>query len=62
MPEARVEGADAQVAELVLSGGPAQLKLRVSLTPAGLWAIGGMVSAILLSTAVIVRMAGPGRR
>lgn len=34
--------------------GPVSLKLEVRVTPAGLLAIGGLVSGILLSTAVLV--------
>ncbi len=48
-----------QTADLeVRLGKRAGFALRVSVTPGGLLAIGGLVSAILLSTAAIVRTAG----
>lgn len=40
----------------------AGLRASVEITPAGLIAIGGMVSAMLLSTAVIVHVATRHRR
>lgn len=43
-----------QSADLRLRAGPARLRVRVDVTPAGLVAIGGLVSSILLSTAVLV--------
>ena len=43
-----------QNARLDLRAGPVSLKLEVRVTPAGLLAIGGLVSGILLSTAVLV--------
>jgi len=43
-----------QHARLDLQAGPVSLKLEVRVTPAGLLAIGGLVSGILLSTAVLV--------
>ncbi|MFV0622494.1 hypothetical protein ACBY01_00595 [Sphingomonas sp. ac-8] len=39
-----------------------RLQASVEVTPAGLLAIGGLVSAILLSTAVLVRSATPRDR
>ena len=39
-----------------------QARLRLSVTPVGLLAIGGLVAAILLSVAPIVRAAGDARR
>jgi hypothetical protein len=43
-----------QKARLKLNAGPASLTLHVRVTPTGLLAIGGLVSGILLSTAVLV--------
>lgn len=43
-----------QEARLTLKAGSLALKARVRVTPAGLLAIGGLVSSILLSTAVLV--------
>ena len=43
-------------------GRAAELKAEVEITSGGLLAIGGLVSAILLSTAGIVRTAVGGRR
>lgn len=45
---------EAQVAQLTLAAGKARLKVRVRVTPAGVLAIGGLVSSILLSTAALV--------
>lgn len=39
-----------------------QARFRLSVTPVGLLAIGGLVAAILLSVAPIVRAAGEARR
>ena len=41
-------------AHLTLHAGPVRLETRLSITPAGLLAVGGLVSSILLSTAVVV--------
>jgi hypothetical protein len=49
--------ADAQRAHVTLAAGSAELDADVRVTPLGLLAIGGLVSAILLSTAVLVRTA-----
>lgn len=49
--EAELEG---QVALVKMSLGKAKVKIRVRVTPQGLLAIGGLVSSILLSTAVLV--------
>lgn len=38
----------------VLRAGPVKLAVKVRMTPAGLLAVGGMVSGILLSTAALV--------
>ena len=43
-----------QHARLDLQAGPVSLKMEVRVSPAGLLAIGGLVSGILLSTAVLV--------
>ncbi|MFN4297342.1 MAG: hypothetical protein ACK4FB_10915 [Brevundimonas sp.] len=43
-----------QKARLDLRAGPVSLKMEVRVTPAGVLAIGGLVSGILLSTAVLV--------
>ena len=43
-----------QTAELDFKAGPVSLQARVRVTPMGLAAIGGLVSSILLSSAVIV--------
>jgi hypothetical protein len=44
----------AQTAKLEIAAGPLRVKARLTVTPAGLLAIGGLVSGILLSTAVLV--------
>lgn len=46
-----------QHAELHARWGKARLRLAIDVTPAGLLAIGGLVSSILLSTAAIVHVA-----
>lgn len=46
-----------QTAKLALKAGPLRLRSEVQVTPAGLVAIGGLVSSILLSTAVLVWVA-----
>ncbi|RAK56955.1 hypothetical protein [Phenylobacterium deserti] len=46
--------AELQIAEVDFKAGPVSLQARVRVTPAGLLAIGGLVSSILLSSAVIV--------
>lgn len=46
-----------QHAELHARWGKARLRMTIDVTPAGLLAIGGLVSSILLSTAVVVRVA-----
>ncbi|WP_185964989.1 hypothetical protein [Glacieibacterium frigidum] len=51
-----------QHAELHARWGKARVRMTVDVTPAGLLAIGGLVSSILLSTAVIVRVATQRRR
>jgi len=38
-------------------GRSVRLKARLNLTPAGIWAIAGLVSGILLSTSVLVATA-----
>jgi hypothetical protein len=43
-----------QTAKLEIAAGPLRLKMKLAVTPAGLLAIGGLVSGILLSTAVLV--------
>jgi hypothetical protein len=43
-----------QVARLRLRAGPMSLGLTVRMTPAGLLALGGLVSGILLSTTALV--------
>ncbi|MBA4001323.1 hypothetical protein [Brevundimonas sp.] len=43
-----------QQARLDLQAGPVSVKMEVRVTPGGLLAIGGLVSGILLSTAVLV--------
>lgn len=43
-----------QVAELDAAIGPAHLRLRLRVTPAGLLAVGALVSGILLSASVVV--------
>ena len=43
-----------QVAEFEIGGRPLKVSGRVAVTPAGLLAIGALVSSILLSTAVLV--------
>jgi hypothetical protein len=43
-----------QHARLDLQAGPVSLAMEVRVTPGGLLAIGGLVSGILLSTAVLV--------
>lgn len=43
-----------QHARLELEAGPVSLKLEVRVSPAGLMAIGGLVSGVLLSTAALV--------
>ena len=48
------EGAQDQTADLDFTAGPVKLSAKVRVTPAGLLAIGGLVSGILLSTAVVV--------
>lgn len=45
-----------------LAAGHTQARFRLSVTPIGLLAIGGLVAAILLSVAPIVRAAGEARR
>jgi hypothetical protein len=68
--EMRGEGSDVldpaaggarQVAEYEMSLGAARIGARVSVTPAGVLAIGAMVSGILLSSAAIVWAARRGR-
>ncbi len=53
---------DRQHAALTLRiGRRTKLKAEVDVSAAGLWAIGGLVSAILLSSAAIVAVAGRAR-
>jgi hypothetical protein len=54
--------AEPQQARLDLQAGPVSLKMEVRVTPGGLLAIGGLVSGILLSTAVLVWTAAAARR
>jgi hypothetical protein len=61
-PRAADRNADGQVARLDLSFGSAKVKVRVHVTPAGLLAIGGLVSSILLSTAALVWVATSAAR
>lgn len=50
-------------AALRLRVGQADLSVRIRVTPAGLAAIGGLVSSILLSTAALVHVVStPARR
>ncbi|CAN7518300.1 hypothetical protein [Rhizobacter sp. LjRoot28] len=51
-----------QAAELDARLGSASLHVRVHMTPAGLLAVGGMVSGILLSVAALVWTATSVRR
>lgn len=46
--------AEDQIAELDLTTRPLRLRARVRLSPAGILAVGGLVSGILLSTAALV--------
>ncbi|ESQ80571.1 hypothetical protein AEYBE204_04695 [Asticcacaulis sp. YBE204] len=46
--------ANIQSAYLALRAGPAATRMSVRVTPEGIWAIAGLVSGILLSTAVLV--------
>lgn len=50
-----------QRAAISLSPGPVRLKAKVDVTRGGLLAVGVLVSSILLSTAVLVRVAKQGR-
>lgn len=52
--EAGAGGAELQVAEWEASAGPLAMRARVQATPAGLLAVGVLVSGILLSTSVLV--------
>ncbi|MFN3669748.1 MAG: hypothetical protein ACK4VY_10600 [Brevundimonas sp.] len=62
MPDAPAPLSEPQTARLDLKAGPAALTVDVQVTPTGLLAIGGLVGAILLSTAVLVWTAtGPKR-
>lgn len=45
---------DAQSAVVDFEGGPVRVHAEVRLTPRGILAIGGLVSGILISTAVLV--------
>lgn len=54
MTDAAPAPAPDQHARLDLQAGPVSLKMEVRVTPTGLLAIGGLVSGILLSTAVLV--------
>lgn len=49
-------------ARIRLAWGRASLEAEAQVTPAGLLAIGGMVGAILVAVAPIVRAAGEARR
>ena len=51
-----------QSATARLATGRTQARVRVTVTPIGLLAIGGLVAAVLLSVAPIVRAAGDARR
>ena len=51
-----------QTAAARLATGHVQARVRLSVTPVGLLAIGGLVAAILLSVAPLVRAAGDARR
>lgn len=46
-----------QRASLALDAGAVRLRVRVTVSPAGLLAIGGMVGTILLGSAAVVRAA-----
>lgn len=52
-PEAGA-GREVQAAEVEISGGRLRLRASVRVTPAGLLAIGALVSGILLSTTALV--------
>jgi len=51
-----------QTATTTLRAGRVRFRARVSVTPVGLVAIGGLVAAILLSVPPIIRAAGDARR
>jgi len=58
IPTPAIRPPDMQQARFTMSiGGRASMTAEVSVTPAGLLAIGALVSGILLSSAVIVRAA-----
>ena len=48
---------ETQSARLIVHGRSGAVRIGIRTTPAGLLAIGGLVSSILLSTAVLVRTA-----
>jgi len=54
MTDAAPAPAADQHARLDLQAGPVSMTLEVRVSPAGLLAIGGLVSGVLLSTAVLV--------
>lgn len=54
--------ASSEAAALELRAGAFELTVRVTMTPAGLLAVGGLVSSILLSTAALVWTATSTRR
>lgn len=49
--------AEPQSARFIVHGRSGGVRMSIRITPAGLLAIGGLVSSILLSTAVLVRVA-----
>ncbi|MDC7683484.1 hypothetical protein PQU92_09370 [Asticcacaulis sp. BYS171W] len=51
-----------QSAHLALRAGPVAVRMGVEVTPAGIWAIAGLMSGILLSTAVLVGVAVSAKR
>ena len=62
MSEQATAGREVQSAELELIAGPLQLRLRASLTPLGILAIGVMMSGIVASASAVVWAGRRGRR
>jgi hypothetical protein len=54
MSDHPIAPSDPQTALIEFNGGPVSLRMEVRLSPAGILAIGGLVSGILLSTAAVV--------